>query len=406
MLKRNFINNVKRGLGSAFIELSNAINKEEYKESLVYCITHDCTYDFIYEGSKGDYIYRLINLYEEKSYFIDLVKKTLLTIKSYSNLHEQLLDILMEDYYSGNKDIKKFFEDYYFHFINNGRWTKNKINSFNYLSIKMSQLFGIRKVKDIVADWKKLNINIEDHWFGYHVSEKYRKYDLVNIKSEIETNNKYNHTFEEFLELIKKEKFVYCFGCFTTEEEHKKCMDYLKTSNDSITVEKILKNYENMIVHCHKMIDIEVLFSLINKFNDDINESIYSTLSYYKDERVVTIAFELANTKYYKIAIHMLMTNYKKEYKDIIISLYKKVKFSFNSYESLTSDVIDFMMNKKKDMPDEILYITYYNDYCAFNREYIVKCMNKRNLLIDSIKEELHYDSDYEIRRYASRYIK
>ena len=32
--------------------------------------------------------------------------------------------------------------------------------------------------------------------------------------------------------------------------------------------------------------------------------------------------------------------------------------------------------------------------------------MNKRNLLIDSIKEELHYDSDYELRIYASRYVK
>ena len=57
-------------------------------------------------------------------------------------------------------------------------------------------------------------------------------------------------------------------------------------------------------------------------------------------------------------------------------------------------------------MPDEILFMIYYNDYCAFNREYIVKCMKERNLLIDSIKEELHYDSDYEIRRYASKYIK
>jgi hypothetical protein len=120
---------------------------------------------------------------------------------------------------------------------------------------------------------------------------------------------------------------------------------------------------------------------------------------------VVDLAFKLAETANYKIAILMLMTNYKKEYKDLIISLYKRIKFSFNSHESLTYKTIDFMMNKKKDMPDEILYITYYNDYCAFNREYIVKCMNKRKLLTDSIKEELYYDSDYEIRRYVSRYI-
>lgn len=404
MLKRNFIKNVKRGLGGAFIELSNAINKEEYKESLVYCITHDCTYDFIYEGSKGDYIYRLINLYEEKSYFIDLVKKTLLTIKSYSNLHEQLLDILMEDYYNGNKDIQLFFEDYYSHFTNNGRWTKNKINSFNYLSIKMSQLFGIRKVKDIVADWKKLNINIENHWFGYHVSKKYKKYNLVNIESISKNDNQYNHTFEELIELIKNKDNVYCFGCFSTEEEHKKCMEYLIESKEQNIIKKILENYQTEYIK--RAIDIEVLFSLIDKFDEVINEEVYNTLAYYKDERVAKLALELANTKYYKIAIHMLMTNYKKEYKDIIVSLYKKVKFSFNSYESLTSAVIDFMMNKKKDMPDEILYITYYNDFCAFNREYIVKCMNKKNLLTDSIKEELYYDSDYELRIYASRYIR
>ena len=100
MLKRNFINNIKRGLGSAFIELSNALNKAEYRESLVYCITHNCTYDYIFEGSKGDYLYRLINIYEDKSYFIDIVINTLFNMKSYSSLHAQLLDILMREYYN------------------------------------------------------------------------------------------------------------------------------------------------------------------------------------------------------------------------------------------------------------------------------------------------------------------
>lgn len=85
--------------------------------------------------------------------------------------------------------------------------------------------------------------------------------------------------------------------------------------------------------------------------------------------------------------------------------MYKKIKFSFNSYELLVNNVIDFMMNNKKNMPDEILYITYYNDYCAFNREYIVKCMYKRKILTESIKKELFYDSDYELRNYVSRYI-
>ena len=110
MLKRRFINNVKRGLGSAFIELSNALDKEEYRESLVYCLTHDCSYDFIFEGSKGDFLYRLIDIYQDKSYFIDIVINTLFHVKGYSNLHAQLLDILIADYYTGNKVIKKYFK--------------------------------------------------------------------------------------------------------------------------------------------------------------------------------------------------------------------------------------------------------------------------------------------------------
>lgn len=404
MLKRNFINNIKRGLGSAFVELSNAVNKDEYRESLSYCITHNCTYDYIFEGSKGDYLYRFINIYEDKSYFIDIVINTLFNMKSYSSLHAQLLDILMEDYYNGNDNIKKIFEEYYSHFIKNGRWNKNKINCYDYLSIKISCLFGIRKVRDIIADWKKLNINICDYWFGFHVNQKYRKYNLINIELDNEHTDEYKHTFEEFLELINTKDHVYCFGSFATEEEHQKCMDYLVDNNNKIIVKKILINYQSEYVK--RKINIEVLLTLIDKFDAETNIEIYNTLAYYKDKRVVDLAFKLAETANYKIAIHMLMSNYKKEYKDLIISLYKKIRFSFNSYESLTFDTIDFMMNKKKNMPDEILYITYYNDYCAFNREYIVRCMNKRNLLTESIKEELKYDSDYETRKYAKRLYK
>ena len=74
MLKRKFIDNIKKGLGSAYIELCNAKDQEEYRDSLVYSITHSCTYDFIYEGSKGNYLYEMIGLFDDKNYFIDIVE--------------------------------------------------------------------------------------------------------------------------------------------------------------------------------------------------------------------------------------------------------------------------------------------------------------------------------------------
>lgn len=72
----------------------------------------------------------------------------------------------------------------------------------------------------------------------------------------------------------------------------------------------------------------------------------------------------------------------------------------------MTISLLNILKKQGENIPDEILYITYYNDYCAFNREYIIKCMSKRKLLNESIKEEIKYDSDYEIRKYADRYIK
>ena len=127
MLEIKFIDNIKKGLGSAYIELCNARDKEEYRDSLVYSITHSCTYDFIYEGSKGNFLYEMIGLFDDKNYFIDIVENKLLNDYSINiDLQSQLLDILMADYYLGNEEVKYIIEEYYNNFIKIGRWTKRK----------------------------------------------------------------------------------------------------------------------------------------------------------------------------------------------------------------------------------------------------------------------------------------
>ena len=66
MIYHNLTNNIKRGLGKAYLEVLYALDKEKYRETIVYCITHNCTYDLVCEGSKGDYLYRFIELYDDK----------------------------------------------------------------------------------------------------------------------------------------------------------------------------------------------------------------------------------------------------------------------------------------------------------------------------------------------------
>ena len=105
-------------------------------------------------------------------------------------------------------------------------------------------------------------------------------------------------------------------------------------------------------------------------------------------------------------AIHMLMNNYKKDYRKLLVDAYKKIRFSFYNYTPLVSYTIDFMYSAKKDLPDEILFYTYEESYDAFDREYIVDCMKKRKLLTKEFLNELQHDSDYETRKKATNWLR
>ena len=101
----------------------------------------------------------------------------------------------------------------------------------------------------------------------------------------------------------------------------------------------------------------------------------------------------------------MLMNNYKKDYKELLVNAYKKIKFPFYKYTPLVSYTIDFMYSTKKDLPDEILFYTYEESYDALEREYIVDCMKKRKLLTKEFLNKLQHDLDYNIQKKATKWL-
>ena len=125
-----------------------------------------------------------------------------------------------------------------------------------------------------------------------------------------------------------------------------------------------------------------------------------------KSKKVEHLALTLLNDKENAVnAIHMLMVNYKKEYKQLIIDAYKKIKFSFYGYNPLVYFTTDFMYSTKKDLPNEILFLAYEKSYNAFYREFILNCMKKRKLLTKELIMECKFDSDYDIRKKATKWL-
>ena len=135
--------------------------------------------------------------------------------------------------------------------------------------------------------------------------------------------------------------------------------------------------------------------------------SFSSVVSHKGSKKVEQLALTLINDKQNIVSsIHMLMVNYKKKYKELLADVYKKVRFTFYGYNPLIFYTIDFMRTKKLDLPNEILFSAYEKSFDAFSREYIVEIMKKRNLLTKEHINELKYDSNYEIRKKAIKWLK
>ncbi len=407
MLKKKFIDTIRKGLGRAYLELESAENKEEYKETLSYACLNDCSYEFVCEGSKGAYLFELISLFDDTAYFKQNIINFLKNKLPKRSLFAQLLDILKCYYYEGDREIKPFLKNYYRHFIENGKWTKNKILCYEYLCIIIYQIFGLKKVLEILKDIEKLKINKNDlGWFLFVISWKYKNNATIQnfLPEEDNTPQTYEHTFELFLEQARANRFNCSFAHWASDVEYEKCIAYLKQTKNEDDILLILDacQYED----CPKIIPEDLLFSLLNVHSKNVDIEIYRTLSYRKSKNVEKLALTLLEDKENGIsAIHMLMNNYKKEYKKLLVDAYKKIKFSFYKYTMLESYTIDFMYSTKKDLPDEILFYTYENSYDAFDRELIVDCMKKRKLLTKDILNELKRDSYYEIRKKAAKWL-
>lgn len=406
-----FVNDLKRGLGNTYLQVSESADRNQYKDALLYACLHDIADNFVCEGSKGNYLYELVCMLPNKEYFRDRVAECLMgSVSHKSSFLAQMLDFLACFAYDGDKISKQTLKDFYQQFISKGKWTSNKISGYDYLCITMYQLFGIKKVIQILDDIQKLPITFDDvGWFVSAIKRRYKnnaKIQGITEEEYVYIHPERNRTFDEFLSIIKQNERAYPFASWATEEEFQKYVEFLKQCDDMELVCKILENGFQGVV-TKNQIDVQLLLEIKDKFGSAIEELVYATLGYIKSPIVLQIGLDLiANNKYLNHAIHMLMTNYNSSLRYVLSNAYNKVKFAFRCYHPLIYWTTGFMNTTKKHLPDEILFIAYNKSYSSFSREFVVDCMYKRKLLTRDFVEELKHDADYDIRQKAYKWSK
>ena len=411
MIKYSFLNNIRRGLGSAYIELRESSNKTEYIETLIYACVHDSSYELMVEGPKGEYLFSLIRLFDEKIQSnIESIIIRSLCIKDSRALLFQKLTILESYYYEQDKDVSTAILDFCLKFMNDTkRWDKNRQSAFEIVAIIIDRIFGIKQTKNIlkfIID-KKLDTNFFE-WYFCKLSLRYKNnsYIIQLIERNEEDKEKIDIPFTlENLLVTNDSWYISCYSHRVDDEEYNKTVSYLKNTTDIVHIKKILEAYSEEFVE--RQLPVELCFNLLEKYGEEISESIYDVVEHYKSFLVERLSLQLiSENKFLEKALTMLFNNYSKKYKKLIIDTYKKIKFSFNEYNPITYKTINFMNHTRKDYPDEILLINYKKSYDSFNREYIVDIMKKRKLLTPLIIEECQYDFDYELNKKAKKWKK
>lgn len=94
MSDKEFLHQLRRGIGSAIIELKQNENRERYKEIVLRCCLKDIGYDIQVEGTKGYYLYTAISALGYEDEFLEVITKAYMERLNY-RLMQQFTDILL-----------------------------------------------------------------------------------------------------------------------------------------------------------------------------------------------------------------------------------------------------------------------------------------------------------------------
>ena len=445
MTKKEFSQALRRGLGSAIIELKRVQNNMDYSDIVLrYCL-RDIAHDPQVEGTKGYYLYSAVKILNNPEMFlgkiIDRFGKRL-----YWRLSEQLYDILCCFSDDGYKDADDALEKKY-NDLKNRLPTLLKYNlvfcereQFDSLMIrKLSSGFSTFKqsVYDIGEMITKRG-NVDCVFFDFvldcakdkfgekrvngFISEMCEKSTAIKFlvdtleESELSRREYQENMFSESVTVeyllqnaraaasyeyprFKMLRYRLMFVKKASDEDYMK-LAYTVLREKDDTVKALL-----LMIFWRKPfpLDITPLIEYSKSDNALLSEIALEVLKYVKDKRIHDLAVQLLAEKGLdSFALGLLMKNYRKADDDIIRKLIVKTS---NVLQHVQSDIADIYTHHRSETAFPILLHVYQRGECSHCRGNIVRAMSHCKVLSNEILEECVYDSFEDTRRYAKRLI-
>ena len=452
MTEKEFLQTLRRGLGSAIIELKNNVKKTEYRDVILRCCLRDISYDQQSEGTKGYYLYDAILASGEPEYFESIIIDKFHSRCNYGLLC-QIASILYRYAYDGSNLAKDaLIAKYNFFVAKKGRLIQRPPQyegwQWDEVAYRLLCIDGFTAFKQfaIVVGNIRLNNpcdrNAFDPWFICRAENMFSKKRIDNFyNSMYEKSN----AIKALVDSIKSDELS--TEQERTEQDHVTVLALVQAATDAATdknprhkmylnrkkiglrssfsfvtqaseteilelANSVLRE-ENETVKalllncffCRKPFPLEIspLMEYAQSENELLAEAAIECLKEFKDKRVHDLAVHLLKTKGLKsFALALLRKNYKKTDDVIIAGVIKK---SASIPHHVQQDIQDIYNRFRSVYALPILLHVYQKGECSYCRKNIVSAMNHCGVLSDKILEECLFDSYDDTRKYAKRLI-
>ena len=444
MTKKQFKQDFLRGLGSALIELQSSNDPKKYEEIVIYGCLHNTTYDMQCEGDRGWYLYYAAVLAECEETVENAIIQRYFHIGDADNLFIQYSSILYHFAINGSEAARISLYKQYEIMINELSPRKIKRSRiyprrdmFDWLCVWLTSLDGWSSFKKIVCEVSEtlLPKNVDmffSEWFYDNSKEKFGTKRIDNFLQKQAERSPFIETYYEKAKEWDRHIFTDDRPILTLEQLLIEIEEYgsygrglaMQFARNATTEELgMLAQAVMDEPNISKKVKLLWPFRIINNFV--FPEEYLSELLKIDDERLRFLAIKIMGKnpspearelalmlirsgKDIENGLTLLSKHFRSEDEELLYAAVKSfpVRYTEYSWHSAYIAARDCMESKHGKPKTDILEYLYRNTLCGSCRESIVRIMQKKRILTETILKECQFDSNDEIREYVEKIIK
>jgi hypothetical protein len=402
-LNKKFLYALKKGTGEAYKILKKHPNID-FSDEIIAGAVKNLAYDAQCEGSRGEYIFGLIQLSQQKEKIRAEIFAAFEAVANENWDVHQLYNILSlyNDAQARAAIYKRFEKD-----------AANGFEDGETTILKLDKLAGLQR---IIAARERLCAEKDENFydnitylmdrfqddkptidFRGVVSDIYlEKYEEMKAKQATRPSS-YGFDYEKVVEKIKNNEFIHFRRHNLTDIDIKKLADdFLKETDKKKWV-----NYLSLFSHVQFPYHYEFIFNMIKDKNakkDNLLTNGIDALAFFQSPAIREYALEkLSERVVSEDYMVLLMNNYEESDSKMLSEAAQKTRSQDKLHELMGSFMKIYRNNYTKSckMPLEILY---QKTTCALCRCEILEILHKNEVLSDEILSEMQYDCNANIR--------